>query len=112
MYFEWDEAKRRQNVRKHKLDFLDAVEIFDGRPIFTYLSPRNGEFACIASFYTNPIFTYLSPRNGEERLATIGKIRDKLWVVVWTPRGEDTRRIISAHRADDGEERKYQALFH
>ena len=90
MYFEWDEAKRRQNVRKHKLDFLDAVEIFDGRPIFTYLSPRNGE----------------------ERLATIGKIRDKLWVVVWTPRGEDTPRIISAHRADDGEERKYQALFH
>ncbi|CAN7575349.1 BrnA antitoxin family protein [Caballeronia sp. LjRoot29] len=28
MKFEWDEAKNRSNIRKHGIDFTDAVEIF------------------------------------------------------------------------------------
>ena len=28
--FEWDEAKNRQNIRKHGIDFNAAKEIFDG----------------------------------------------------------------------------------
>jgi uncharacterized DUF497 family protein len=28
--FTWDEAKRRANLRKHGIDFLDAPKIFEG----------------------------------------------------------------------------------
>ena len=30
MYWEWDEAKNRANIRKHGLDFADAEEAFRG----------------------------------------------------------------------------------
>jgi uncharacterized DUF497 family protein len=40
MDFEWDEAKRQRNIRERGLDFLDARRLFDGRPTFTYHSPR------------------------------------------------------------------------
>ena len=40
MEFEWDETKRHINIRDHKVDFVDAAGLFDGRPIFTY--PRPG----------------------------------------------------------------------
>ena len=36
MEFEWDETKRRTNIRDHKVDFVDAAQLFDGRPTFTY----------------------------------------------------------------------------
>jgi uncharacterized protein len=29
MEFEWDEAKNRQNIAKHGIDFADARRIFD-----------------------------------------------------------------------------------
>jgi uncharacterized DUF497 family protein len=32
---EWDEAKRRANIEKHGIDFVDAVEIFAGQFIET-----------------------------------------------------------------------------
>ena len=32
MLFEWDENKRRRNVDDHGVDFIDIVEVFDGRP--------------------------------------------------------------------------------
>jgi uncharacterized DUF497 family protein len=28
--FAWDEAKRRANLRKHRIDFADAEKIFHG----------------------------------------------------------------------------------
>ncbi len=88
MMYEWDERKRLLNIEKHGMDFIDAVQLFDGRPEYTYLSPRNSE----------------------ERFATVGEIEGRLWVVVWTARGEN-KRIISTHRADDTEIKKYCALF-
>jgi uncharacterized DUF497 family protein len=63
------------------------VQIFDGRPTFTYRSPRNDE----------------------ERWGTVAIVGDRFYLVVWTPRGE-RRRIISAYRADDWEIREYRAL--
>ena len=30
MQYEWDEQKRLGNVRKHGIDFQDAVRIFEG----------------------------------------------------------------------------------
>ena len=43
MEFEWEETKRQRNIRDHKVDFVDAAQLFDGRPTFTYYSPRNDE---------------------------------------------------------------------
>jgi uncharacterized protein len=41
--FEWDENKREANLRKHGLDMLSGAELFDGRPVITYSSPRAGQ---------------------------------------------------------------------
>jgi hypothetical protein len=88
MLFEWDENKRRRNVSDHGVDFVDVVQVFDGRPTFTYRSPRNDE----------------------DRWGTVAIVQDRFYLVVWTPRGE-RRRIISAYRADDWEIREYRALY-
>jgi uncharacterized DUF497 family protein len=34
--FDWDEAKLRSNIQKHKLDFRDAVAVFDDPMADTY----------------------------------------------------------------------------
>ena len=88
MGFEWDENKRRINIEDHELDFLDVVQIFDGRRTYTYYSPRRGE----------------------DRWATVGEVEGRLLVVAWTWRGNN-RRIISAYRADTSDERAYRALY-
>jgi len=85
--FEWSEAKRLQIIRDRDLDFRDAVQVFDGRPIIH-----------MASF-----------RNDEDRHVSIALIEGKFYAVVWTWRGEN-RRIISFRRARDAEERRYRAL--
>jgi len=35
MNISWDEAKRRQNRHKHKLDFADAARVFEGPTLTT-----------------------------------------------------------------------------
>jgi uncharacterized DUF497 family protein len=88
MDFEWDEKKRSINLRVHGLDLMDAARLFDGRPVFSYPSPRHGE----------------------ERFVTVGSLADKFFAVVWTERTKAIR-LISFRRARDAEERKYVALF-
>jgi uncharacterized DUF497 family protein len=88
MLFEWDENKRLRNLRDHEVDLIDMVALFDGRPVFTYYSSRSGE----------------------DRWGTVGLLRGKFYLVVWTMRG-GRRRIISAYRADDWEIREYRALY-
>ncbi|HET7036279.1 MAG TPA: BrnT family toxin [Thermomicrobiaceae bacterium] len=88
MEFEWDEAKRRINLIKHGIDFIDAELLFDGRPVCT-----------IRSVFPN-----------EERYLTTGIIEDHVVTVVWTQRGERLR-LISARRARDAERRAYRALY-
>ncbi len=39
--FEWNEQKRIENIKKHKIDFVRAVLVFDGRPIFSYPSNKD-----------------------------------------------------------------------
>jgi uncharacterized protein len=39
MKFEWDEAKRRLNLKKHGIDFIDILEAFDS-PMWIYLDSR------------------------------------------------------------------------
>ena len=81
--YEWDEAKRRANRAKHRLDFT-AIEGFDW------------DTAVIEP----------SHRYNELRLVAIGYIEARLHVVVYTWRG-DNRRIISLRKANHREERNY-----
>ncbi len=89
MDFEWDGGKRQANLEKHGIDFLGASQVFDGRAALEFASPR-GE---------------------ETRHLTVAALEDRLIAVVWTWRGKETIRIISARRARDGEERSYRQTF-
>jgi uncharacterized DUF497 family protein len=88
MDFEWDENKRAINLAGHGLDLIDATPLFDGRPVFTYPSPRYGE----------------------ERFVTVGQLTNRFFAVVWTERAESVR-LISFRRARNAEERKYRSIF-
>jgi len=88
MDFEWDEKKRAINLAEHGLDLIDATKLFDGRPVFTYPSPRHGE----------------------ERFVTVGQLTNRFFAVVWTERVEAIR-LIFFRRARDAEERKYRTIF-
>lgn len=84
MEYEWDEAKRQDNLVKHRgVDFSD-MEAFQW------------ETAAIAS----------SPRHGEARYVALGYIGNRLYHVVYTMR-EDKCRIISLRRANPREGRRY-----
>lgn len=41
--FEWDEGKRLATLEKHGIDFLDAVEGFEGRPLILRSSHEDEE---------------------------------------------------------------------
>lgn len=43
MEFEWPEAKRLIVLADCNLDFVDAVALFDGRPLVSAPSPRSDE---------------------------------------------------------------------
>jgi uncharacterized DUF497 family protein len=88
MDFEWDEKKRAINLADHGLDLIETTKLFDGRPVFTYPSPRHGE----------------------ERFVTVGLLTNRFFAVVWTERVEAIR-LISFRRARDAEERKYRTIF-
>ncbi len=88
MWIEWEESKRASNLRKHGVDFADAVGAL--------LDPYN------LTREDNDI------RN-ELRLVTLGRGHcDRLLLVVWTERHEDIIRIISARKASPGEARAYE----
>ncbi len=86
MEISFDPAKRERNLRERGIDFLDAAEVFDG-PNYRFEDDR---------------FDY-----GELRWATIGYLRTRMVVVVWTPRGE-TRHVISMRKTNDREKILYQ----
>jgi uncharacterized protein len=89
MEFEWSEAKRTAVLQTRGIDFVRlAHDLFDGRPILTVPSSRDGE----------------------DRFVTIGPSDSRLFAVVWTRRGP-AMRIITARRARDGEEKRYRALY-
>ncbi|HEX8653464.1 MAG TPA: BrnT family toxin [Pyrinomonadaceae bacterium] len=78
MYFEWDEIKNRENIRKQGLDFADAWEIFEA-PMLVDPDTREDY--------------------REDRLIGVGFLKDRVVVVVFTERDEDTIRIISLRKA-------------
>jgi len=88
MRFEWDENKRRLNVRKHGLDLYDAKETFSG-PMFTQLDTREDY--------------------GEDRWIGIGVSKHRIVVIIYTEReANETIRVISMRKALDHERRLYE----
>lgn len=91
MHFEWDENKNTLNIRKHKIDFSDVPAIFDGTVFIDY--DAREEY-------------------GEDRWIGIGLLRGIVVVVVFTERGQDTIRLISARKANRNECERYYAQTH
>jgi uncharacterized protein len=83
--FEWDERKRQINIKKHGIDFLDALEIFQG-PMLVNLDEKH--------------------EYGEDRYIGIGLLRNKAVVVVFTEPHPEITRIISLRKATKDEEKR------
>lgn len=83
--YEWDDTKRRTNLTRHGVDFVDA-EFFEWDTALTAEDDR-----CLY---------------GESRYVSIGFVDDRLHVLVWTPRG-DAVRVISLRKANKREVRGY-----
>jgi len=87
MDYQWDDHKAHTNLQKHKVNFADAVTIF------------NDDLAV----------TLEDEHSDEDRFVTIGMdALGQVLVVVYTWRGESIR-LISARRATKGERRIYTA---
>ncbi len=87
MNFTWDAAKRQNNIRKHGVDFADAVGVFFDDHALT-LEDKDAQ--------------------GEQRLVTIGRdFLDRLLVVVYTERRQEEIRLISARKASTFERKQY-----
>jgi uncharacterized DUF497 family protein len=87
MEYEWDPDKATINLHKHDISFADAVTVF------------SDEFALmVADDFTD-----------EERFVILGTDAfGRLLVVVYTWRGENRVRIISARRATRQERKQYE----
>jgi len=85
MLIEFDSAKREQTLNDRGLDFADAPKIFSGKH-FSLVDDR-------ADY-------------GEQRFISVGKLADRIVVLIWTPRGE-VRRIISMRYANEREKIRY-----
>lgn len=87
MKFEWDEEKNKENIRKHGFDFADAWEIFEA-PMRTALDLRKDY--------------------GEDRWNGIGFLGNRIVVVIFTYRNENTIRMISLRKALKNERKKFE----
>ena len=88
MKFEWDHAKAEKNREKHGIRFEVAAKVFLDPERVTVPDRR---------------FDY-----GEERFITLGRIDDRLYVVVFAEKAMTaTIRIISARKANARERRRY-----
>lgn len=86
MTYEWEPQKALSNSKKHKVDFADAVGVFED------------PFA----------ITIPDDRHEEARFVTMGTdFLGRLLVVAYTWRGENLR-IISAREALPAERRQYE----
>jgi uncharacterized DUF497 family protein len=86
MRYTWDVDKAAGNLRIHGVAFEDAVKIFDG-PTLERLDDR---------------FDYPEPR-----WYAIGLVEGRAVTVIYTDVDEQTRRIISAWKAEKHEQKAY-----
>jgi uncharacterized DUF497 family protein len=81
MRFEWDDAKRKSNLKTHDLDFADAEIVFGGLTVS----------------YEDDRFRY-----NEQRLVTLGLLRG-IPVSIVHSESQDVIRIFSFRRATHNE---------
>lgn len=89
MLFEWDDNKEQINIKKHGMDFTTASRVFDDEYRLEIYDDLHSDY--------------------EDRYITIGMIDEITCIamVVYTERGTDVIRIISARKATPKERRKY-----
>jgi uncharacterized DUF497 family protein len=85
MKFEWDENKRRTNIRKHGIDFIDAEAVFAGYTIT--LEDTRVDY-------------------GEQRFVTFGFMNGRVVAITHTET-EESIRIISIRKASKYEQASY-----
>jgi uncharacterized protein len=81
----YDPAKRAKTLKERNLDFEDAELVFAGRAI-TAEDARHDY--------------------GEIRYSTVGRLRGRMVLVIWTPRG-DARHVISMRKTNAKETRRF-----
>lgn len=89
MRVEWSEAKRLSNLRKHNLDFVDAITVLEGA-VMTFEDDR---------------FDYT-----EDRFVSLGLLQDSVVVIAHTESGDEVR-VISMRKATSNERRVYFREF-
>jgi len=80
MKFEWDEDKNLKNIKKHKINFVQAVHAFS--------DPLRKEF-----------YDEKHSNNEEDRLLLFGFAINAVLIVCFTEPDIETIRIISARKA-------------
>jgi uncharacterized DUF497 family protein len=86
MRITFDRTKRELTLRERALDFRDARHVFAGRTLES--EDRRQDY-------------------GEIRMQTVGYLAGRMVMVVWTPRGKRTRRIISM-KCNEREQARYR----
>ena len=87
MQFEWDDAKARDNVRKHGVGFAEATSCFYDLKQVAFYAPDHS-------------------KDDERELLMGHSNKGRLLIVIYTIRA-DTIRIISARRATRREAKVY-----
>lgn len=82
MRIEFDPLKRHRTLAERGLDFEDAAQVFPRRTL-TLRDDRKDY--------------------GEPRFQTYGLLNGRVVMIVWTPRGDDVRRVISMRHCHDQE---------
>lgn len=90
MQFAWDDDKNATNIQKHGIDFADVHVMFQS-PMLVDIDNRM--------------------EYGEERWIGIGPLYLIIAVIVFTERGDDTIRIISARKATRYERQRYEQAY-
>ncbi|MEO5347860.1 MAG: BrnT family toxin [Magnetococcus sp. YQC-9] len=85
MKITYDPVKREKTLLDRGVDFADSVAVFSGRTLDQVDERRD---------------------YGEERIVTVGRLRGRMMIVVWTARG-DTRHIISMRKANEREQARF-----
>lgn len=85
MEIAFDPAKRRRTLEERGLDLADAGLVFAGATIT--VEDDRGNYA-------------------EPRFITVGRLRGRMVVLAWTPRG-GAYRIISMRKANEREQTAY-----
>ena len=86
--FDWDEEKRRTNLEKHGIDFVDILPAF-GKPMIRIRSNRHDEL----------------------RYLVIGDTYGREVAVAYREEEDGTCRIISARQASRDERAAYRSLL-